>query len=241
MLNIKEIPSYMSNIHNLINYFKYNMQPDMSCILPNNIKIYIPEIIDNICIFYLHTCYILWKKYKIVLGDQHSENIFIHWINSKSICGKTDLSKLKYINYSIGNSSFIKIKTYGMIYKIGDVGYSIMNSQDNVMVVANLNDMNDVNIDLLLKYKTKCYSFWDFILNIIGDMPIHFLNETIIYKIILKHNISQKHLNVYGTNNQYYNNMLSEINILNDDLYNVYKINSSDLSNSSEHFTNNIL
>lgn len=253
--------SYLTNVGGLIDYiysnFKIGPKTELTsklfadamreshleliCDFPKGIinsgiekNVSLVEIIDNICIFYLHTCHFLWKKYGLVLGDQHIENIFIHWINESSMCGKKKLDKLETINYEINKNKYIKVKAHGMIYKIGDIGISIMNVQKDVMIIGNISNPN--NLELALKYKTKCYSCWDFIFELLRYCPLEIVYQTIIYSIIEKHNISLKYMAFVGLDNKFKDDFPSELDILND-------INYTDLiidhiNDSETEFTN---
>lgn len=232
--NQQELLSFITNVGGLIDYISFNMQQNMKCVLPNNKTVYLPELVDNMCIFYLHTCYFLWEKYKMVLGDQSSNNVFVHWINKNSRCGKKKLANIKYINYDIGNNQYIQTNTNGIIFKIGDIGISIMSPQKNVMIVGNIS--NSENIKDVSKYKNKCHCHWDFIFDVIRYIPSNVANATIISKIIQKYNISEKYVPFVGTNEKFINSMPSELDILNDDLYNDLKVKT--IKNNNETFTN---
>jgi hypothetical protein len=204
------------------------------CVLPNKKNVHLPELVDNMCIFYLHTCHFLWEKYGLVLGDQSSNNVFVHWINENSRCGKKKLAKLKYINYDIGKHEYIQTKTNGIIFKIGDIGISVMSPQKNVMIVGNLSNLD--NIDNVSKYKTKCHCYWDFIFDVLRYVPSNVANATIISQIIQKYNISEKYVPFVGTNEKFINLMPSELDILNDNLYDKLKVKK--IKNDKECFTN---
>lgn len=243
----QQLLSFISNVGGLVDYLTFNMQNKMMCTLPNGEKIYVPEIIDNICIFYLHTTHFLWEKYKLTLGDQSSGNIFIHWINEESRCGKIKLNNLKQINYQINyhndnkkKGQFIRINTNGMIFKIGDVGISVMNPQNNVMLVGNLT--NEENLEYIARYKHKCYSYWDFIFDVLRYIPMNVMTSTIIYKIIQKYDISTKYIPFVGVHERHIESMPSELEILNDALYDKMKIkNISNDMDDSGTFTNYLI
>lgn len=228
------INSFLTNVGGLIDYVCFNMNIDMTCRLPNGITIDITELIDNMCIFYLHTTHILWETYKLTLGDQSTNNIFVHWIDENSVCGKKKLGNLKYINYQIGEDKYIKINTKGIVFKIGDIGISVMNPQPSVMIVGTLS--NPDNVEDVLKYKTKSQCYWDFIFDSIRYLPLEIVSRTIIYQIIQKYNISLKYIPFVGTNIQHINSMPSELDILNDKLYEKFFTNN--VENNDENFTN---
>jgi hypothetical protein len=207
----------ISTVGQLLDYFSFRTDKNLNCIIPNNKIVYTPEIIDTICIFYLHTTYYLWEKYGLVLGDQHIDNVFIQWISKNSRCGKKSLDKLEMISYSVGKNKCINVNTHGMIFRIGDIGVSIMNIQKNVMIVGNLIDSNKIKD--VLKYKNKCNCYWDFIFNLSSLCPLNIFNKTIISKIMKKHNIFTKYVAFFGVKEKYKNNFPTEIDILNDELY----------------------
>ncbi len=230
------IESFLTNVGGLIDYISFSLNDKMMCKLPNNITVYLPELIDNMCIFYLHTSYFLWNNYKLTLGDQSTNNVFIYWINENSRCGKKKLDKLKFINYNIGPNKYIRTNANKIIFKIGDIGISIMTPQPNVMIVGNLSDPD--NLNKVKKYKEKCYSCWDFIFDVIRYVPIEVINKTVIYQIIQKYNISMKYIPFVGVNIDLYKSMPSELDILNDELYDKFKIDNVDIN--EENFTNYI-
>lgn len=228
--NIKK--TFLTNVDGLIEYMMINKRIErdkltnekkIMCTLPNNENVEFVEIIDNICIFYLHTCYFLWERFGLTLGDQHTENIFVHWINRMSRCGKRKLNGLKYINYDTKNDrGHIKIDTHGMIFKIGDIGVSIMNIRKDVMIIGNLTNAN--NLGKAIKYKKKCYCYWDFIFDILKCCPKEIFDLTIINKIIQKHNISLKYIPFVGLDSKYINDFPDELSILNDPLYDYMRV-----------------
>lgn len=230
--------SYMANIGMLIDYITLNMKHNMKCVLPNEISVDVVELIDTICIFYLHTNHFVWSKYKLTLGDQSTNNVFIHWINYSSRCGKTKLDKLENIYYDIG-TQYIKTKSNGMIFKLGDVGISVMVPQPNVMVVGNAGDYGYLYPNVK-KYKNKSYFFWDFIFDVIRFIPTKIMSLTVIYQIILKYDISEKYVPFVGIKEKYIKSMPSELEILNDPLYDKFKISKSDndISNNPTTFIN---
>lgn len=229
--------SFMTNIGVLIDYITLNITNDMKCCLPNDIVVDVVDLIDTICIFYLHTNHFIWRKYKLTLGDQSTNNVFIHWINKSSRCGKTKLDKLENIYYDIGKK-YIKTKSNGMIFKLGDVGMSVMVSQNNVMIVGNVGSheyLSNVN-----QYKNKSHFYWDFIFDVIRFIPTKIMSLTVIYQIIQKYDISEKYVPFVGIKEKYINSMPSELELLNDSLYDKFKISKSnnDISNDPKTFIN---
>lgn len=207
--------SFLSTVGLLFDYINLNASDDFSCLLPNGNLIIIPDFIDSLLISYLHTSHYVWENHGLILGDQHVDNIFIHWIGNYSRCGKTSLEKLETITYNIGKK-FIKIYTNGVILKIGDCGISIMNINKNLMLVGNLNNIK--NITNVLEFKKKRNSFWEFVLNFYSCCPV-FFSKTIMSKIIDKYNIGIKCIDKIGINLKFTDDVPSELEILNDNLY----------------------
>lgn len=114
----------LGTLGHLLDYI-VSRQKDLSVELPNKIKCNIVELIDSFCISFLHTQNLL-RKNNIILSDMHPWNIFIHWLSkSCSYMGDTDISEAKYIYYK-HKKKFIKIRTFGLLFKIGDVGSSTL-------------------------------------------------------------------------------------------------------------------
>lgn len=216
----KNVLSIVETVKKLLEYIEIYVDLDMKCVLPNNKTVYVPSIIDEICIFFIHTFSYLYDKFNLLLGDQHVANVFIHWINDKSICGTKKLNKLKYINYNIGNNKYITIKTNGMIYKIGDIGVSMINVQKDVVIVTYLSNNNQQAYDEILKYNKNNHHYWIFIFDLLYHTPLEIIEKTIIYKIIKKYNISLKYANLLGIKSEdFIDDFPLEFDILNDELY----------------------
>lgn len=203
----------------LFDYINININFDMTCNLPNGLTINVTELIDTLIISYIHTSHCLWEHYGLVLGDQHCDNVFIYWLDELSRCGTFSLSNIKTISYKIGKNKYLKINTYGFILKIGDCGISIMNINENVMIVGNLNNKN--NINKILDFEKKRCVFWDFIINFYSLCPFLFKN-TIIDQILEKHNIKLKYVGCLGIKQKYKEDIPNELEILNDELYKKY-------------------
>lgn len=188
------IKSYITTVGDLIDYIIMNKNDKLMCTLPNDQIIYFPELIDNLCIFFLHTSYFLWSECKITLGDQHLSNIFIHWLSNYSNCGNRSTEKIKNIYYELKDNTYIKVKANGIIFKIGDIGCSAMAIQKNVIIMGDL--ANRDNLDRIKMYKKKCNIYLDPILKILSVLPIEVLIKTKIFNIIS----SNKELSKYYPN-----------------------------------------
>lgn len=127
--------------------------------LPNGITCNAIELLDYLSISYLVT-YDLLKRFNIHLLDMHPGNIFIHWLNENSYMSDQNIGDTKYIFYKIGNT-FYKIKTFGLLLKIGDVGASIVHPKENIYIAGQVYDIETTYpiVKTLVK-TTKCHEFF---------------------------------------------------------------------------------
>ena len=131
------------------------------------------------------------------------------------------MDNLQTITYDIGNNKFLRIDTHGILFKIGDVGICTMCVQDDVIIVGNLT--NGERLKEVLNYKTKKYCFWEYILNMYSFCPC-LVAETIMAKILKKYNIGTKCVERLGIKMEFLNDIPSENDILNDELYDKFKV-----------------
>lgn len=145
------------------------------------------SLLDGFFISFLHTEHLIWKNFGINLIDQHANNIFIHWITENSTFGDKSLKNIDHISYKISKNSFIKIKTFGMILKIGDLGSSVMHPCDNVYIISDMmhdSDINYISDELLEKYKNPNRSYIDFIYNYHTALSQKIIDKTIVGQIL---------------------------------------------------------
>ncbi|AYV76157.1 MAG: hypothetical protein Terrestrivirus4_205 [Terrestrivirus sp.] len=184
---INDVPritkTYLNNLMDLMKYVCLNRRHNKA-LLPNNIQCDIVELLDGYFISFLHTAHLLWKNYKITLLDQHSRNIFIHWIDKQTYMGTKPLNNIKYIYYKLTNSKnkYIRIPTFGTLLKIGDLGSCISNPVNNLFIVGDLPQVDD-SLKHIHKYKTQLPMYIDFMLNINFGLPTDIYDQTIIGKI----------------------------------------------------------
>jgi len=214
--------SFLSTIGDFFEYTLLNYDNNFDVKLPNDITIHLPTVIDQYCIFYLHTSDFLWKNFGMTLSDQHAGNIFVHWLNDYSRCGKKSLSQLKYIYYEINKNKYIKISTNGIIFKIGDIGTCLMKMQDNVMIVGDL--ANSRNLNFVTMYNKKYNLYLDSIELILGMFPLELLSKTKIYNILLNNKYLSKH-SYLGFKKEDDQNAPNEMDILNNDAYKEFFVN----------------
>jgi len=174
--------TYLNNLMDLMKYICLNRKQDKA-LLPNDIQCNIVDLLDGYFISFLHTAHLLWKNYKITLLDQHSKNIFIHWIDKQTYMGTKLLDNVKYIYYKLTNKNeYIRIPTFGTLLKIGDLGSCVSNPTNNLFIVGDLPQIDD-SLKHIHKYKTQLPMYIDFMLNINFLLPTDIYDQTIVSKI----------------------------------------------------------
>lgn len=117
----------------------------------------------------------------------HQNNIFIHWLNKNSYMHDKFIGDTKYIVYKY-NKKYYKIKTFGLLMKIGDVGASIIlqkRSKNNIWIVGhgtNLDKTFNIAKDL-----TKQNRSHEFLQAIVRHVPGYIFKKTIAYTILSEH------------------------------------------------------
>ena len=173
---------YKTNLATLGELFKYIdiKKNGENVILPNYGKCNIVELCDYLTISYLMTD-ILLQKYNITMTDMHSANIFIHWLNKNSYMGNKNISKTKYIYYKYKNK-YLKIKTFGLLLKIGDVGTFIINPKPKVFIAGQAYDIK--KSFSIVKTVSKMQTCQWFLGQFGRLLPHKLYSKTIAFKIL---------------------------------------------------------
>ena len=135
-------------------------------------------------------------------------NVFIHWLNNKSYMGNKNISKIKNIIYKI-NNKYIKIKTYGLILKMGDIGNACMKINNNVYLFSNHNKSLDFdqNYQLINEVlKPNFSSLLTLLLDIRDNIPYYIYKKTVAFNILTNEPYDQEYegnLHMYHINNKY--------------------------------------
>lgn len=134
--NVDELryDTFMGTFDDLCIYINILMTKDYTIKLPNDIVCKISELIDSISLSFLVT-YLLLERHNIRLSDMHPQNIFIHWLDENSYLMDEKIGNVKYIFYKINNKIY-KIKTFGILMKIGDVGACIVKAKSDVFIAG---------------------------------------------------------------------------------------------------------
>lgn len=178
-----EYKTKLATLNDLLTYIHYNKDGE-KIKLPNSQVVNIIELMDYLTISYLHTHMILTEN-NIIPSDMHPSNIFIHWITNESY-----IKNVKYIIYKV-NNKYIKIKTFGLILKIGDVGTFIIHPKKDVYILGQCGNL-EKSYDLI-KYITKPNYGIDSFLNIFKfELPYNLYKKTIVYNILTSHPYDKK-------------------------------------------------
>lgn len=209
---LKNYTSYLTTAQNLFDYLLVNINDDLNCKLFNDEIVNLPNVIDNFCIFYLHTSAFLWNTLKMTLNDQHTNNIFIQWLKPEHICGKKKIGTIKHIYYQINKDKFIKIDVNTFIFKIGDIGCNFMVLPNDVIIVGDL--LVPEKVDNILLYKTKIYTYMDALHGLFTNIPLHVLNKTKIFQYLLNSKEMSNFIPFLGYKKEYHESLPDELQLL---------------------------
>lgn len=220
--NYKYIPKQYTRLTTLGDLLTYisNTYDNGHVKLPNNKSANVTQLIDELYISFIHTAYLLYKKYKILLNDQHSNNIFLHWLDDDSYYGKKNIKNTKHIYYQIGKNKYVKIETHGLMLKLGDLGTCLMNPAKNVYLISSTFPDSDVTSapNVKFDYPTYIEMKWNFI----GFLPNGMYSDTIINKM---EEIYPYNMSVRGIPSKLYKKFPSFLEILNHKMFSKYHTN----------------
>lgn len=191
----KDVNMFDSNIATLDDLIQFILikKKDDTVTLPNQITCNVIDLLNYITISYIHTHNLL-HEHGITLHDMHFGNIFIHWLNDKSYIDDKYIGNTKYIYYKI-NKKIIRIKTFGIIIKIGDFGSSIVQANKKVYVLGQANNLKE-NIKCV-KYLTDVnFACINFLLNFKRFLPYCILSKLIVNDIITTYPYSDYSYNI---------------------------------------------
>jgi hypothetical protein len=151
--------------------------------LPNGIKCNIIELIDYLTISYIITVDLLAKN-NIYLLDMHPQNIFIHWLNNNSYLYDKYIGDTEYIFYKRGDK-YYKIKTFGLLLKIGDVGASIVKPKKNILFIGQTNNIEKTH--KICEYIIEHPKYFDFPMSYHNTMSVATFKKTCSYNILNSH------------------------------------------------------
>jgi hypothetical protein len=153
----------LATLRELFEYMYYKKNKNGSVELPNGITCKIAELFDYICISYLATHQLLTEN-NIVPSDMHAGNIFIHWLNDNSYYEDKNIKNLEEIIYKVGRK-YYKIKTFGFVIILGDVGTFVTKIKKDVILVGQAWDIKEnyklIERRLLPEHTNTDFIFWN--------------------------------------------------------------------------------
>jgi hypothetical protein len=195
--------SSIATLSDLIKYIKLKKEGKY-IILPNGNKCNIIKLLDYLCISYIHTHQLL-KDNNIGLWDMHASNTFIHWLNGESYMGNQNISKIKNIVYKI-NNKYIKIKTFGLILKMGDIGDACMKIKNDVYLYGVCVNF-DQNYKLIKEVlKPNFPSIIEILCEIRDNIPFNIYKKTVAFNILSNKPYDEDYIglhHMYHINNKY--------------------------------------
>ena len=216
-------------LSNLMKYIYHNIDKDYNIILPNDVKCNVIEFIDYLCISYLHT-QLLFINNNISVTDTHLNNIFIHYLNKRSYISDQYIGDIEYIIYKY-NDKMIKIKTFGILLKIGDLGTSIIQPKEDIIIVGQgYNIKDNYKIIDIMKRQNQVVLLFLYIMK--NELTYDIFSKAIISKLFNIHPYNKIHYLRYTQPNDLLNDFLSIEEIL-DLYYEKYKINKLDNDNNN--------
>ena len=175
---------YISKIITLGDLIRYicifHDKNTMKIKLPNDIECDVIGLIDYITISIIHTYKLLYEN-NIYVRDLYLENIFIHWINKRSYFNDINLKDIKNIYYK-NKDNIIKIETFGLIIKIGDVGHFYIKPRKDIILYSNTINFN--NIDLINSYFIDGFEFIYYIFDMKYNLPHNIFKKLVINEIM---------------------------------------------------------
>lgn len=177
----------LETVASLIKYVMFHEKNGLVT-LPNNITCDVVKLLDFIQIQILFSLHQL-IQHNIFVLDMQMQNVFVYWLNDKSYMGNKFIGNKTTIVYGIDSQQYIKIKTYGFIIKIGDVGVSIINPRKDLIIgsyipSANMTDLDKINsVNLNLQRSKKPIQVDDILLFQI-DIPFKYYSQTVLHSVL---------------------------------------------------------
>lgn len=218
--NYSVFESPLGTLHDLLKYMILNKKEDMVT-LPNEQTCNIVELINYLVISYIHTNGLL-NKNNITPHDMHLFNVFVHWLNKSSYLDDEYIGDLEFIYYKLGNK-YIKIKTFGLLLKIGDVGGFIINATDKITILGQAVDL-EKNVGLIEVLTKNSFSVYWFLDGVARMLPFVIYEKTILCKIL----------------SQYPYNELTYLSLPDYKLIEDYKTSDELLESFSEYFVDKV-
>jgi len=172
----------LSTLEELCQFIVLN-QSGLEILLPNKIKCNVVDLINSLLLSYIHTAQLLYQEAGLILNDMHAGNIFIHWITESTRLGSQDLSDLEVMEYETENRTY-RIKTYGLLLKMGDIGSCLMNPRDDLWILGQCPHIEQT-LSHLEFYETNPFvSLVSTIGSIASCLSMEILDKTLVAQIL---------------------------------------------------------
>ncbi|CAB4580058.1 MAG: hypothetical protein F2563_04380 [Actinobacteria bacterium] len=172
----------LATLGRLLSFIHYSKNEDDTITLPNGIKCNISELYDYICISFFATHYLLTKN-NIFPSDMHTENIFIHWLNETSYFNDKNIKNVEEIVYKIGNK-YYKIKTFGFVIVLGDIGTFIAKIKKDVILIGHAPNIKTTFSQFNMRMKKQSKNM-ELIYNTVHSLTPRQYKNTIAYTILM--------------------------------------------------------
>lgn len=174
------ISNNLSTLRQLFLFIYYNNKNGIIT-FPNKKKCNVSELFDYICISYITTHQLLAKN-NIFISDMHQDNIFIHWLNESSYYNNKNIKNIEEIYYKVGKK-YYKIKTFGFVIVLGDLGTSIIKCKKDVILCGQLYDIKK-NYKLIKKKLNPNFNVIEFIRWNSRLVQLKYFKKTVAYTIL---------------------------------------------------------
>lgn len=171
---------YLNTLRQLLMYV-FIREKDNKVKLPNGVNCDVTELLDYLTFSCIHTHSVL-AKHGISTGDMHGNNIFIHWLSDDSYLGDENIKNTKYIFYKFGDK-IVKMKTFGILVKFGDVGTFIVKSTDKLIISGDKYNIRE-NYNILNVMTLPKYSLYDVMITFRFETNLKYFNKMVLSTIL---------------------------------------------------------
>lgn len=225
-LFVKRKKERTSNLTTLFDFFEYVFMtktiPTYGTVNDDELA----ELVDGFFIGFAFSLHFLWREYHLTLTDQHSGNIFIHFIKDSPYLKEADL-------YYKVKDKYLKVKQHGVVLKIGDVGFSTMIPHKNLYIFGPIfSEQKDFDIsthykDLNFALEKETPSYVEFF-SCTNMIPPHIYEKTICHKLFQDENLPFKTLRQWALTYNDLKKIPKSIDLLKLNHFDKYRVNKID-------------
>jgi hypothetical protein len=181
----------MTTFDDLCVFIQLTKDDNYNITLPNGIKCNAVDLIDSLSISYI-TLYDTLFKNNIYLVDMHPQNLLIHWLNDTSYVSDEFIGNADYIYYKHPEKAdvYLKIKTFGLVLKVGDVGACIAKPREDVHLVGQAFDL--LKTSHIVKEIESTTSGFDFMSTFMFCMSFDLFKRTKAFEIFNNYPYSER-------------------------------------------------